>query len=1246
MPPSIATDAKIAVHTSTDLYSHFSELSVNLHLAETEHTWQKIEQSLLHIQAITRGGAAKFSEFVPLLKENASPINNALLSERTKLSGTAGDLLNSIAPRLGEKFEPLVAVFVPTLLLICARTNKVAVKRAEKSLHFIVKHCRPTTILAYLKEAIKDKGQGLRAVAAGTLVLVLEVTEKEKLARRVTDVEGCVKSGATDSNSEVRKLAKRLFELYVEIWPERVEGFTKPMTPTIRRYLALPKTGGLIVDVPPPTAAAPGRATREPAPSHQPNRYEEATMASSHAQSSRSAPAYNFFPDLQKSTSSSSTSSRPAPGFSVNDATYAKRGLFADQITAARSARLARMPSFNFDDMAKSSSDNAAQPTMKRQPSFEQLRNHGPASSGAPTFRVPRFDVVVQSESGGSRDVHGYESTMRGDINAHTPSFASASGRSGKTALLAAYKQAFAGDVGGAKPSSSSSGERRHRDRSEKSSKHGDKRREKTVAVRFEPETENDNILRVEEKEKGNDHLHRSKSAPQIAVQDDTAKDGPAAEAAGIKPSRSDLAQSRQAARREAEWEDDEDERPTTPPERVLLAQTPRTGVKASRVPAQRVVMQSAVKVSAVRVAAPTPSAKIAASRVANESASLELSPEPKARVAPRTPKAQPAPAKVEGVEAAASKDSNQQVKEGQEKEVEAEQKEVKATKASKDEEAKPTETKKPATSVSTAQASKPQAKPVSVKSATAKAGPSASIAAKARLEARTATKPSVKPVAASASSSTAATDCKKVVAKPATTVSKPVIARKPLTASTAASRAAQKPAVSSTLSTRTAKPAAPAKPTTSSTASSAAVTRSKPAAATKSAPTAAPAKTAATKKVEATTLASVTSRLTAPTASTRNKIVPAAAVKKFQPKPSSSLASKTKPKSSIAASLTAKSKLVGGQSAASVKDKAVRRASAVMAARIEKHRRASAGGAAPSPAAAVSSPVETADPVISAAAIEGSAAEIVAEVPSAEDIQTGGVEKVAEEKKPEEQEEVARTLNQEEETNEAEAAEVVQAEGLIMDMDAASATNDESQVSEAQGETADSTDQVSTSHDVVEEEEPKSGHESTIAADETPIEVATTAKAPVAIDTATPVRVRTPLSAKDPNLPKATPVSNMTSDKASSPLLSSHKTRSPFASSPLRRSATPKASLLSQLETESSFEESESESDMEDESDEVVQLHFGARQSATKSPMVKNHQVVAAARKQLVLGLDSSSDASLVEANASDETVLLESSA
>ncbi|TKY87751.1 hypothetical protein EX895_003332 [Sporisorium graminicola] len=1231
---TLAPDAKINIASASDLHSHFDELYDDLYAPETEHTWQKIERALVHIQAITRGGATKHAEFVALLKEAAAPISNALLSERTKLSGTAGDLLNSIAPRMAERFEPLVSVFVPTLLLICARTNKVAVKRAEKSLHFIVKHCRPPSMVTYLKEAIKDKGQGLRAVAAATLEMVLEHTEKERLARRVGDIESCIKSGATDSNPEVRQTTKRLFELYVAFWPERVEHFTKPMTPTIRRYLSLPKTGALIVDVPPMTEVStkPTHSSRPPpAPQHtlHSSRQDDLLMPASHAPPSRSAPtpAYNFFPDLHKSTAAlnSSTARMPvaAGGFGMNDASYGKRGLLAEQIAAARNARLARIPSFNFDELPKSNENG---PTMKRQPSFDQLR----AQSAAPTatFRVPRFDVVVAptSSDGRSRSAHASDPAQYRDINAVTPSFAAASGLHGKSALLAAYKQAFAVESGVKSGASSSSRERLHWEHSDKQSKHHDKRREKTVAVRFDSDSKHENPVQHTE---GNlDELRRSKSAPQIHV-DKVQR--PAEVDSNSKASKAGRSEAADWA--DSDDDDDEANRPSTPPERVLHAQTPRTGVKASRVPAQRVVMHSEVKVSAMRVAVPTPSAKVAAGRVVSSTLSAESSPVARSRVAKVDPatqeeEAKESPVRTETKEVAGV---NAKLTDEKVKEVEEEKKEVAAAKTKEDVKDKPSALgKKPTTSTMVGSSKQP------VKSATTKTAPSASIAAKARLEARVA----VRPATATAAAATAA-DSKKVVPRPVSSVAKPTMVRKPVTSLTVAAGPASKPAAAAASSAKPTKAPSTVKP---NSATSTATARAKAATANKvAAPTTA---SSAAKRQEPATVVARTSTLMAPTASTRNKIVPAAAVKKFQPKLSSTI-SNPRSKSSIAASLAAKSKVLGAP-AASDKASAVRKAAgATVVARMKVGRRGSTAAGA---GHIIGKEVRVA--VIEKEAVaEETVAQNSGAAPEAEgegESSTGQGSVVTD--------------------NDVSGEDKVVANEKVVIFESGPTTEPLAVV-----EAATEQDIISISPDstTYEAEMDAEVEQQQIAADEdsrstepvaisTPSAVATPVRKPVAGATATPpAQIRTPLTSKDTNVPRAaTPLTGGRTNKITpSPPPTSQTKSKParsFPGSPLRRTTpSPSKALLPRFvaDASSSFEESDSEEEEEEEEDteQVVQLHFRSRPVATQLPpaqqvVVKGHKVVSAGpNKQLVLGLDSSDDSGVVEAGEGDETVLLE---
>ncbi|CAO1630507.1 unnamed protein product [Sympodiomycopsis kandeliae] len=241
MPP--AQPVRIPITSSGQLTSQLKPIEDALSEKETEHSWQKLDKALTQLEVVTKNGGYKFEHFVSFMNRIAGPLARSLLSERTKLSGTAADVIASVAPRLGERFEPLLNCYIPPLLQLCARTNKVAYQRAQKCLLLIVKHCKLPAMLPFLGEACKDKFAGLRIVALTCMVALLEYAGRERLEKRVAEIEAVVKITARDSNPEVRQYSRRLFEHYKAHWPQRSTSFTAPLSPTTRRYLALPRAG-------------------------------------------------------------------------------------------------------------------------------------------------------------------------------------------------------------------------------------------------------------------------------------------------------------------------------------------------------------------------------------------------------------------------------------------------------------------------------------------------------------------------------------------------------------------------------------------------------------------------------------------------------------------------------------------------------------------------------------------------------------------------------------------------------------------------------------------------------------------------------------------------------------------------------------------------------------------------------------------------------------------------------------------
>ncbi|WFD41854.1 hypothetical protein MPSI1_000490 [Malassezia psittaci] len=126
---------------------------------------------------------------------------------------------------------------MPALLQLSARTNKVAMKRAEKTIQLICRYCHTDLILPFLSHALKDKALGLRIVAMSALITLVDASDPVRIGKRVGELERILSEHARDPNSEVRALCRELYAQYKSQWPERQARLVANLSPTSRRYL-------------------------------------------------------------------------------------------------------------------------------------------------------------------------------------------------------------------------------------------------------------------------------------------------------------------------------------------------------------------------------------------------------------------------------------------------------------------------------------------------------------------------------------------------------------------------------------------------------------------------------------------------------------------------------------------------------------------------------------------------------------------------------------------------------------------------------------------------------------------------------------------------------------------------------------------------------------------------------------------------------------------------------------------------
>ncbi|KAH9961615.1 clasp N terminal-domain-containing protein [Russula dissimulans] len=212
----------------------------SLSLTETEETWDAIGNTLLRIIALSKGGACEFpTALSSSIRSIYRPITSAAASERSRLSATAVECIAALATGLGPSFDPLVPLFIPTLLSLCSRPNKVFISRAKAAIQTIIDQTQLISLLPYFVGALGDKSVTLRLIAVESLlscVLSFNPPDLEKDAR-ARDVENAIRLTATDASADVRKVSRHVFDAYKILLPARVESFAAPLSPTTKKYL-------------------------------------------------------------------------------------------------------------------------------------------------------------------------------------------------------------------------------------------------------------------------------------------------------------------------------------------------------------------------------------------------------------------------------------------------------------------------------------------------------------------------------------------------------------------------------------------------------------------------------------------------------------------------------------------------------------------------------------------------------------------------------------------------------------------------------------------------------------------------------------------------------------------------------------------------------------------------------------------------------------------------------------------------
>jgi CLASP N terminal len=129
------------------------------------------------------------------------------------------DVLASV---LKKEFDPLVDVFVPCLLKLCGRANKVFVSRASTALQKVLQVCLPLRLFPKLQTLMQQSTNKnvvlIAATAVQTLIIESAATDLQPYLDVLTVV---LQAGLKDASSDVRVVSFHSFQHFQSLFSDK-----------------------------------------------------------------------------------------------------------------------------------------------------------------------------------------------------------------------------------------------------------------------------------------------------------------------------------------------------------------------------------------------------------------------------------------------------------------------------------------------------------------------------------------------------------------------------------------------------------------------------------------------------------------------------------------------------------------------------------------------------------------------------------------------------------------------------------------------------------------------------------------------------------------------------------------------------------------------------------------------------------------------------------------------------------------
>ncbi|KAL0093334.1 clasp N terminal-domain-containing protein [Phycomyces blakesleeanus] len=208
---------------------------------ESEETWEMHNAALRNMTTwILKIDAHKQTYFIERIKKLKAPIIISLLSERSRLSGTAMEMLKALSKAMKTDYQDIHELFATALFSLFSKSSKVTHTRALECYKSIVNNSSIPKGIRHLCLALKKPpipNKSARECALECLNTLIQVNDPTKITQYILSIEETIKISAKDPSSEVRSKARVCYKAYHDKFTEEAERFISKLPDDVKRYL-------------------------------------------------------------------------------------------------------------------------------------------------------------------------------------------------------------------------------------------------------------------------------------------------------------------------------------------------------------------------------------------------------------------------------------------------------------------------------------------------------------------------------------------------------------------------------------------------------------------------------------------------------------------------------------------------------------------------------------------------------------------------------------------------------------------------------------------------------------------------------------------------------------------------------------------------------------------------------------------------------------------------------------------------